>query len=203
MERLTLPVKGMHCAACVGKVERALDAVPGVGEAAVNLATEQATVTFDPAQADFYERALFNGVLGAQHPADGSKLYYVPLGSGYWKLFGAPLHDFWCCTGTGSESFAKFTDSIYFHDQDGIFVNLFIASEVDWAERGIRLVQETRFPEEAGTTLVVRTARPAPMRLRVRVPAWTGAGSGARLNGRPYQTQIKALMVEWLLDKKG
>jgi len=53
VDRLTLPVKGMHCAACVGKVERALDTVPGVGEAAVNLATEQATVTFDPAQADF------------------------------------------------------------------------------------------------------------------------------------------------------
>jgi Cu+-exporting ATPase len=52
VERLTLPVKGMHCAACVGKVERALGAVPGVEEAAVNLATEQATVAFDPARAD-------------------------------------------------------------------------------------------------------------------------------------------------------
>jgi Cu+-exporting ATPase len=53
MQRVTLPVKGMHCAACVGKVERALDTVPGVDEAAVNLATEEATVTFDPARADF------------------------------------------------------------------------------------------------------------------------------------------------------
>jgi DUF1680 family protein len=143
--------------------------------------------TADPAQADYYERALFNGVLGTQHPTDGSKLYYVPLGSGYWKLFGTPLQDFWCCTGTGSESFAKFADSIYFHDQDGIFVNLFIASEVDWAEKGIRLIQETRFPEEAATTLVVRTAKPAPMRLRVRVPSWTAAGAVARLNGRPLE----------------
>ncbi len=52
-ERLTLPVTGMHCAACVGKVERALDAVPGVSDATVNLATEQATVTVDPDQAPF------------------------------------------------------------------------------------------------------------------------------------------------------
>ena len=51
-ERLTLPVRGMHCAACVGKVERALTSVPGVDEATVNLATEKATVTFDPTRTD-------------------------------------------------------------------------------------------------------------------------------------------------------
>ncbi|MEP6573245.1 MAG: beta-L-arabinofuranosidase domain-containing protein, partial [Gemmatimonadota bacterium] len=94
--------------------------------------------TADPRAADFYERALFNGVLGTQHPTDGSKLYYVPLASGYWKLFGAPLHDFWCCTGSGSESFAKLGDSIYWRDEDGIYVNLFIPSEVEWRERGVR-----------------------------------------------------------------
>ena len=52
VERLTLPVRGMHCAACVGKVERALTSVPGVDEATVNLATEKATVTFDPTRTD-------------------------------------------------------------------------------------------------------------------------------------------------------
>jgi P-type Cu+ transporter len=52
MERVTLPVRGMHCAACVGKVERALGGVPGVDEASVNLATERARVAYDPARAD-------------------------------------------------------------------------------------------------------------------------------------------------------
>jgi Cu+-exporting ATPase len=51
-ERTTLPVRGMHCAACVGKVERALRSVPGVQDASVNLATERATVGYDPAAAD-------------------------------------------------------------------------------------------------------------------------------------------------------
>src|SRR6516162_2899714 len=46
---IVAPVRGMHCAACVGRVERALTSVPGVDQAAVNLATEQATVSFDPA----------------------------------------------------------------------------------------------------------------------------------------------------------
>jgi Cu+-exporting ATPase len=53
MQTLTAPVRGMHCAACVGKVERALSGVPGVEHVAVNLATEQASLAFDPARASF------------------------------------------------------------------------------------------------------------------------------------------------------
>jgi Cu+-exporting ATPase len=53
MERVTAPVRGMHCAACVGKVERALRRVTGVEDASVNLATERARVAFDPARTNF------------------------------------------------------------------------------------------------------------------------------------------------------
>lgn len=140
--------------------------------------------TADPACADYYERALWNGILGSQHPRDGEKLYYVNLASGLWKLFGTPGHDYWCCTGTMSEAFSKLGDSIYYHDDAGLYVNLFIASELDWRERGVRLVQETRFPEEEGTTLVVRTAKPARFAIRVRVPSWATRGGGVKLNGR-------------------
>jgi DUF1680 family protein len=140
--------------------------------------------TADAACADYYERTLFNGIIGSQDPADGEKLYYVSLAAGWWKLFGTPGSDYWCCTGTMSESFSKFGDSIYFQDDAGLYVNLFIASELDWQERGARLVQDTRFPEEAGTTLTVHAARPTRFALRVRVPYWTAAGAGARLNGR-------------------
>ncbi len=142
--------------------------------------------TAEPAAADYAERLLFNAILGTQHPQDGSKLYYVPLAAGYWKLFGAPLHDFWCCTGTASESFAKLGEQLYFHDDDGVWVNQLVASEVDWPEQGVRLVQDTAFPLEGATTLTVRAARPARFVLRVRVPAWTRGGSAA-LNGRALE----------------
>ncbi len=49
--RLSMPVEGMSCASCVGRVERALKAVPGVLSATVNLATERADITFND-QAD-------------------------------------------------------------------------------------------------------------------------------------------------------
>ena len=55
--------------------------------------------TADPACADYYERALWNGIVGSQHPSDGNKLYYVSMASGLWKLFGTPTQDYWCCTG--------------------------------------------------------------------------------------------------------
>jgi uncharacterized protein len=140
--------------------------------------------TADARLADYYERTFYNGILGVQHPADGDKLYYLPLESGWWKLFGTALHDFWCCTGSMSESFAKLGDSIYFHDARGVYVNLFIPSTLTWAQRGVQLTQETRFPEEDTLRLKVETARPQRFALRVRVPYWTASPS-AELNGTP------------------
>jgi DUF1680 family protein len=138
----------------------------------------------DPRAADYYERALFNGILGTQHPADGSKLYYVPLASGYWKQFGTRLHDFWCCTGTGAESFSKLGDSIYFRDDDGVYVNLFVASDLTWKEKGIRIAQTTRFPEEDSTTLTIDCDKPTKMALRIRIPYWATSGGSVSLNGK-------------------
>jgi len=134
--------------------------------------------------ADFYERAYFNGILPTQHPADGEKAYYTPLAAGYWKLFGAPNAAFWCCHGTGVENFSKLADSVYFHDDDGIWVNLFVPSEVSWREKGVRLIQDTRFPETDVSMLTVKAAKPTRMAIRVRVPYWVGDGGWVKLDGR-------------------
>jgi len=144
--------------------------------------------TADARAADYYENALYNGILGTQHPDDGMTLYYVSLASGYWKMFGLPLDAFWCCTGSGIESFAKLADSIYFHDDGGIYVNLFIASEVDWSDKSIKLVQETAFPESDTTALTVRCSNPTRFALRIRVPYWADKGGMVKLNGRELES---------------
>jgi uncharacterized protein len=64
-----------------------------------------------------------------------------------------------------------------------LFVNLFIPSELNWEEKGLRLRQETRFPEQAGTLLTVAAAKPAPLAMRLRIPAWT-RGAVVKINGR-------------------
>jgi len=134
--------------------------------------------------ADYYERALWNGILPTQNPDDGMMMYYVPMMPGMYKTFMKPYDSFWCCTGTGMENHAKYGDSIYFHDGDGLFVNLFIASELSWAEKGFKVRQETRFPEEPKTTLMIAAARPVELALHIRVPGWIAGGGSVRINGQ-------------------
>ena len=131
---------------------------------------------------DYYERLLFNVRAGTQD-RNGMLMYYVPLQPGMYKTFGTPFDAFWCCTGTGSEEYAKLTDSIYFHDEDSLFVNLFIASKLDWKERGLKLRQTTKFPHEERITLTVDSAPAKPIALKVRVPYWATKGATVSING--------------------
>ena len=133
---------------------------------------------------DYYERVLFNHRMGTIDPETGTTVYYLPLGNGYSKIYAKPFDSFWCCNGTGAEEFAKLTDSIYFHDDNSIFVNLYIASDVHWPEKGFRLTQQTSFPEEQGTTVTISAARPVDVDLRLRIPYWAKSGS-VKVNGRP------------------
>jgi uncharacterized protein len=131
---------------------------------------------------DYYERVLFNHRLGTINPEDGTMMYYLPLASGYWKTFGKPLDSMWCCTGTGSEEYAKLTDTIYFHDEDSLYVNLYIDSQLQWPEKGLRFRQETRFPEQQGTTITVAAEKPTEMLIKLRIPYWVRGGS-VKVNG--------------------
>jgi uncharacterized protein len=138
--------------------------------------------TADARLMDYYERTLFNHRLGTVNPEDGTMMYYLPLVSGYWKTFGKPFDSLWCCTGTGSEEYAKLTDTIYFHDDDSVYVNLFIDSELEWPEKGIRLRQETGFPEQQASTLTITAKNPVTLAIHVRIPYWVQGGS-VKING--------------------
>jgi DUF1680 family protein len=137
--------------------------------------------TAEPRYADYYERAYLNSIVGTMNPEDGMTMYFVPLASGYWKMFGTPRNSFWCCTGTGIESFSKLADSIYFHNAGELYVNLFVPSRLDWREKGLRVRQETKFPDEPRTALYFETDAPLELGVRLRVPHWTA--SRVRING--------------------
>lgn len=136
----------------------------------------------DPRLMDYYERTLFNHRLGTINPGDGTMMYYLPLAAGYWKTFGKPFDSMWCCTGTGSEEYAKLTDTIYFHDDDSLYVNLYIDSQLDWPEKGLRFKQETRFPYEQGSTITISSKNPVQLAINLRVPYWAQGGS-VKING--------------------
>lgn len=134
---------------------------------------------------DFYERGLFNHILPSQDPETGMVLYYCPLKPGAWKSFSTPEDSFWCCVGTGMENHTKYGDTIYFHDDRSLYVNLFIPSELTWKDRGLVVRQETRFPEEDTTHLTLTAATPARLALKVRYPSWARSGMIVTVNGKP------------------
>ena len=147
---------------------------------------------------DYYERAWFNGILGTMNKENGLTMYYVPLATGYWKVFASPRGSFWCCTGTGAESFAKLADSIYYYDDAGLYVNMYIASELDWEEKGIRVRQEAALARQQ-TRLRIQTAKAAQFALRLREPYWTDGKMAAEVNGKP----VKAERANgyWVIDR--
>ena len=137
------------------------------------------------AYADYYERALYNHILASQNPDTGMMCYYVPLRSGSEKTYNSPHNDFWCCTGTGVENHAKYGDSIFFRSgKDALYVSLFIAAELNWQEAGMKVRQETRFPDEGSTKLLFTCDRPVKLKVNVRHPSWAAAGFEVRLNGQ-------------------
>jgi DUF1680 family protein len=153
--------------------------------------------------ADFYERALFNHILSTQHPGHGGFVYFTPIRPRHYRVYSQPSQTFWCCVGSGLENHSKHGQLIYAHVGDDLFVNLFIASTLDWPERAIRVRQQTQFPDETGTRLVLSLPRPQRFTLNVRYPAWVAEGSLAiRVNGRPWAHDARpssyaAISREW------
>ncbi len=144
----------------------------------------------DPRIFDYYERLMFNVRLGTQDPK-GMLMYYVSLKPGYWKTFGTPFDSFWCCTGTGIEEYSKVNDSIYFQDDGNLYVNLFAGSELQWPEKGLTVIQDTRFPVEEGTTLTIKAQRPTVLGIRVRIPYWATRDVSFRINGRRHRVHAE------------
>ncbi|GHH40209.1 glycoside hydrolase family 127 protein [Lentzea cavernae] len=129
---------------------------------------------------DFYEKTLYNHLLGGQNPnsAHGHHSYYTPLRPGGIRTYSNDYNDFTCCHGTGMETNTAHTGRIYAHSGTTLYVNLFVASSVSW--RGFTVRQETSFPESPSSRLTISGS--GTIDLRVRVPAWA-AGARILLNG--------------------
>jgi DUF1680 family protein len=135
------------------------------------------------AKMDFYERALYNHILASQDPEQGMFVYLMSLKPGHFKTYSTPEDSFWCCVGTGMENHAKYGDTIYFHGDGTLFVNLFIPSELSWPEKNLILRQETKFPESGTTRLNFKTEAPVSLALKIRWPAWAEK-IAVRVNGK-------------------
>jgi DUF1680 family protein len=137
----------------------------------------------DAVEMDFYERALYNDILASQDPDTGMFTYFMSLKPGHFKTYSKPDISFWCCVGTGMENHAKYGDTIYFHGDNSLFVNLFIPSELSWPEKNLVVRQETKFPESDVTQLNFKTQMSVQLVLKIRWPSWAEK-IAVRVNGK-------------------
>ena len=120
---------------------------------------------------DYYERTLYNHILSTQHPKHGGYVYFTPARPRHYRVYSAPNEAMWCCVGTGMENHGKYNQLIYTHSNDSLFLNLFIASELNWKERGMKIRQETNLPYEERTKLTIIEGS-SDFNLLIRYPVW-------------------------------
>ena len=126
---------------------------------------------------DFYETAMFNHILSAQHPEHGGYVYFTSARPRHYRNYSAPNKAMWCCVGTGMEDHGKYGQFIWTHDKgmktedDALYVNLFVASELNWKERKMVLRQQTAFPY-AETSNIEVTKGKGVFTLKIRKPLW-------------------------------
>ncbi len=137
------------------------------------------------AYADYYERALYNHILASINPEQPGYVYFTPIRPQHYRVYSQPDEGFWCCVGSGMENPGKYGEFIYAQATNGLFVNLFIASELSVTNLGLTLRQETIFPDETRTRLTLKLKRPAEFTLHLRHPGWVAAGEFAvKVNGK-------------------
>ena len=126
----------------------------------------------DPRYFDYYERLLLNHRIGTIRPKLGHTQYYLSLTPGRLEdvQHGGP--DVLVLHRIGHRGIFEAQRQHLLARCEGLYVNLFIPSELDWPEKGFKLRQETRYPESPNTTLTVTAARPGAIAIRLRIPGW-------------------------------
>jgi DUF1680 family protein len=154
-------------------------------------------VTRDGKYGDSMERVLYNTVLGAkQLQPDGRAFYYSDYSNTGSKFY---FDDKWpCCSGTLPQVAADYHILGYFHDGDGVYVNLYIPSTLKWtAENGahMTLTQSGGYPIDGNIAMVLQGSKSANFALRLRIPAW------ASLDGGAAEIRVNGMAVNAPMDK--
>lgn len=169
----------------------------------LRLTKELFTAEPKAAYADFYERALYNHILASINPKRPGYVYFTSIRPDHYRVYSQPEQAFWCCVGTGMENPGRYGEFIYARAKDGLYVNLFIPSELSVPDSGMVLKQETTFPDEARTQLRLQLEKPTTFTLNIRHPAWVDAGDFAvKVNGRSVDVESNsssyaAIRREW------
>ena len=139
----------------------------------------------DSRYGDSMESVLYNCILGALPiKEDGHGFYYSDYNDDASKAYHP--YKWHCCTGTFSQVTADYGISSYFHDGDGIYVNLYVPSRVNWARGSERVIltQQTSYPHTPATGIEVSVGRSGKFPIYLRIPAWSGPKTAVAVNSK-------------------
>lgn len=162
----------------------------------LKLTRELFKITGNVRYADYYENTFINAILSSQNPESGMTTYFQPMATGFFKVYSSEDEHFWCCTGSGMENFSKLDDSIYYKDENSLYVIRYTSSSVEFKEKGLKITQTTDLPD---VKITVNGKGQADIVLRV--PDWCADKPGLKINGAVIDAEVKdgfiRLSREW------
>ena len=157
----------------------------------LKLTRELFKITGNRKYADYYENTFINAILSSQNPDTGMTTYFQPMATGFFKVYSSKTGNFWCCTGSGMENFSKLGDSIYYKDDNSVYVIRFTSSELTWEEKGLIITQESDIPMTDTVSFTIHTSgNPASADIVLRVPDWIAASPVVSVNGAETKVEV-------------
>lgn len=131
------------------------------------------------------EKVIYNVMMAAQ--SNNGSIRYLNNLRGFKDV---PRCANTCCEVMGVRLIARLPQYVYSIADDGLYVNLFAASRIMWAQGGqnVTLANQTNFPYSPGVTLTVTTPAPKQMKIRIRVPSWANGNMTIKVNGENAAT---------------
>ena len=140
----------------------------------------------DAAYMDYYERVLYNQIVGSVNPHRYQTVYQYAVGLNASKPWGNETPQETCCGGTGVENHVKYQEAAYFVNDNTLWVGLYLPTTAQWEAKGVVIRQECQWPAEHSLiTFMPQDSKLKPrFAVKLRVPYWATEGYDVKLNGK-------------------
>ena len=131
---------------------------------------------------DYYERVLYNQIIGSVNPRQYQTVYQYAVGLDASKPWGNETPQATCCGGTGVENHVKYQEAAYFVNDRTLWVALYLPTTAHWTQKGVTVKQSCLWPAERSEIRI--TEGTATFAMKLRVPYWATERFDVRLNGK-------------------
>lgn len=130
---------------------------------------------------DYYERVLYNQIVGSLCPDNYAVVYQYAVGKDASKPWGNETPQSTCCGGTGAENHVKYQEAAYFVGADTLWVALYLPTTAQWDAKGVTIEQVCDWPAERSVIRFPKARK--PFTLKLRVPYWATESFDIKING--------------------